>query len=50
MSRLLRPQAGNAGVGLDREGFACLGEVVSAFFFFFFFFFFAFGGCFLGRW
>jgi hypothetical protein len=33
LSRLLRHQAGNAGVELDREGFACLGEVVSAFLF-----------------
>jgi 2'-phosphotransferase len=34
LSRLLRHQAGNAGVELDREGFACLGEVVSTFFLF----------------
>lgn len=36
LSRLLRHQAGNAGVELDREGFADLGRVVSSFFFFFF--------------
>lgn len=35
LSRLLRHQAGNAGIELDREGFARVERVVSTFFFFF---------------
>lgn len=41
LSKLLRHQAENAGIGLDGEGYAALDEVVSFFFFLFCLFLFA---------